>query len=504
MGSNVDEDREPWYRPRNIALAILLLVSVSLIWLGIWVRSVIWAQPTMSFNAFDELNKLAMKDQPQGEDAWPIIIEVVQRLVDSNEYLPGFRSDVDLRDALAGPWDVQRLAVELELTSAILDLDIMDLLDQTVGLERSVHTYPSTLKVPGLEEHDPSNPLWMMLLPELGDLHVISRALLVSMRQAAEERRHKDVVRAFTNVLCLGRHTGMSPLALEQGVGLRIMRDAFDELQMQIGEHLLDEPTYRAILKVLDRFEPSDNIEVAIETEFLQFLDMVQRVHTDNGRGDGIVIFSEITKPISDPNDQFDSLWDSEEAAPRVLNFSGYDLPRREESIATAELVRQDRFAMSKLNSVQRSNFTKHVELGVFPVPHELIILNAFYAGASYMVMRSYDETRASLQALRISLALELHRLERGTYPDTLDQLAPGFFTDIPTDPTHDGPFIYRLLSDDSRGYILYSTGVDQTDDGGKMDKDIRYRRDLAFVSGRGEGLDYVFNLPRPPLKPDN
>jgi hypothetical protein len=87
---------------------------------------------------------------------------------------------------------------------------------------------------------------------------------------------------------------------------------------------------------------------------------------------------------------------------------------------------------------------------------------------------------------LRIGLALARYKSEHGDFPEKLEQLAPDMIPVVPTDAFAGTPFVYTRRSE---GYLLYSFGANQTDEGGKG-----YDQD---------GDDIVIEIPRPdPAKP--
>jgi hypothetical protein len=57
---------------------------------------------------------------------------------------------------------------------------------------------------------------------------------------------------------------------------------------------------------------------------------------------------------------------------------------------------------------------------------------------------------------------------------------------------------VYRRVNDDphDRAYLLYSTGLDQKDDGGRAPTQYRERY-FAITSNSAKGFDCVFNIPR-------
>jgi len=89
----------------------------------------------------------------------------------------------------------------------------------------------------------------------------------------------------------------------------------------------------------------------------------------------------------------------------------------------------------------------------------------------------------------RVAGALERHQLASGALPDTLDALVPRFLEKIPNDVIDGKPVRYRRNFDG--GYILYSVGWNQTDDGGE----------IAWSKGKNPGVDisqgdWVWQMP--------
>jgi hypothetical protein len=104
--------------------------------------------------------------------------------------------------------------------------------------------------------------------------------------------------------------------------------------------------------------------------------------------------------------------------------------------------------------------------------------------------------------AARVACALERYRQVNKTWPESLEPLVPGFIGGIPRDVIDGKPLRYRRSPD--RGYILYSIGWNQRDDGGQVvwAKDERESpRDESRRDGRPrvdftQG-DWVWSMPR-------
>lgn len=98
--------------------------------------------------------------------------------------------------------------------------------------------------------------------------------------------------------------------------------------------------------------------------------------------------------------------------------------------------------------------------------------LSFFYTVLSSWSVTSLDSilkltfrSDARQSAAVVAIAIERFRLAEGRLPDSLTQLAPRYLSKFPADPYTGTPLIYRI---EGKGFAVYSTGEDKTDDGGK------------------------------------
>ena len=89
------------------------------------------------------------------------------------------------------------------------------------------------------------------------------------------------------------------------------------------------------------------------------------------------------------------------------------------------------------------------------------------------MLIPAYDKiilkmtsAQAGLDQVMVAAALERHRLAKGGYPETLEELVPARLTKVPGDLFHENGLIYRTEGDT---FALYSTGYNVKDDGGEF-----------------------------------
>jgi hypothetical protein len=75
---------------------------------------------------------------------------------------------------------------------------------------------------------------------------------------------------------------------------------------------------------------------------------------------------------------------------------------------------------------------------------------------------------QVSVDLARLACALERYRLAKGQYPETLDALAPQFIARIPNDLINGQSLKYHRST--ATGFVLYSVGWNDIDDGGKIE----------------------------------
>jgi hypothetical protein len=79
--------------------------------------------------------------------------------------------------------------------------------------------------------------------------------------------------------------------------------------------------------------------------------------------------------------------------------------------------------------------------------------------------VEKFARAQCSVDLPRVACALERYRLANGQFPDTLEALTPKFIEKLPYDVINGQPLKYRR-SDDGQ-FVLYSVGLNETDDGG-------------------------------------
>jgi hypothetical protein len=87
----------------------------------------------------------------------------------------------------------------------------------------------------------------------------------------------------------------------------------------------------------------------------------------------------------------------------------------------------------------------------------------------------------------KLAFALVAYRADHGSYPEKLANLVPEYAAELPKDVFDDADLRYRR---EGAGFVLYSIGINQRDDGGKTYEDRKKDETWEALVKRGEDWD--------------
>lgn len=96
-------------------------------------------------------------------------------------------------------------------------------------------------------------------------------------------------------------------------------------------------------------------------------------------------------------------------------------------------------------------------------------ILSAMLLPAQDAICQAFARATATRDCMIVILAIERHRKQHGTLPESLDELVPAYLEEVPMDPFDGKRLRYRTEADH---YVVYSVGRDDKDDGGKSESE--------------------------------
>ncbi|HLP78388.1 MAG TPA: hypothetical protein VK327_15905, partial [Candidatus Paceibacterota bacterium] len=94
-------------------------------------------------------------------------------------------------------------------------------------------------------------------------------------------------------------------------------------------------------------------------------------------------------------------------------------------------------------------------------------VMAAMLAPALGKAVQKAARAQTTARMATVACALERYRIAHGTFPETLESLAPQFIAQMPLDPMVNQPFHYQRTEDG--WFQLYSVGLNGKDDGGVL-----------------------------------
>src|ERR1043165_6392696 len=135
----------------------------------------------------------------------------------------------------------------------------------------------------------PQGRLIDMMLPSLGKYRNLARLNRARMGIAWAEGKDEEMAAAFEQTLALGRVAAHGSFLIEELVGIAIHALAYNELGGGLVERAMKEEVLVALLAAIER-QPLPPMRLAMDSEKLSTLDIIQWTHTDDGQGSGRLI----------------------------------------------------------------------------------------------------------------------------------------------------------------------------------------------------------------------
>jgi ABC-type transport system involved in multi-copper enzyme maturation permease subunit len=304
-----------------------------------------------------------------------------------------------------------------------------------------------------------------MPLPHLAKMRMLGRLTAARAYILGWEGKHKEAWESAKVGFCLGDSLDDEPVFVS-----KLVRIAVDMFAMDSFQQFLDKPgeifsfsEYQALIRITDQ-KNRRLTRQALEGE-LAFLgrpvfekhvsldQLFVRSSPDNGRKIrflGNIYRSYLGSPILKEDYAFYI-----HAITNLMQITDepYYLVKEKHYNWERELVAHDRFKVYK----------RIMSAMILPAYSRVNVQQAIY--------------NAHLDTFKLALALRIYREDHGYYPDTLSSLAPGIIPEPPLDPFTGKDYIYRR---EGKGFIVYSVGPNEKDDGGIYDTKQKYD-DIAF-----------------------
>lgn len=296
-------------------------------------------------------------------------------------------------------------------------------------------------------------------IPHTEKLRGCALGLLLLARLRAHRGDLGGATQLIADVHMMGVHRGEGGTLLEQLTGTAICKLASDALLAVLERCEIDKaPLERTLLALTERM---GRIRVPrfSEVERLYGLDCIQRLFTDDGKGDGRLIPGRLYTTKKDRLPFLTSPISYLEAVRICLTHPG----RRE----TARLS-ETYFAFAQ-ELARRTPWELHAQGTSYEERLQEVLEGNYYLqdglAAIGPCIRTGWRSKVTGDATLTVLAVFLYKAREGRLPGSLQQLVDaGPLERCPMDPYSGGPLVYRVTPD---GFTLYSVGEDFVDSGG-------------------------------------
>ena len=304
-----------------------------------------------------------------------------------------------------------------------------------------------------LEYSSPDGNMTGVLMPGLSEI----RQLMFALRDRAKLSAAKgNIDKALADIITcyrFGLHMSDSLTLIEQLVGM-----ACRSLAIQISFVILDQTSIgkaslEALQSKIEKFSTDESYIVDLRVERLFQLDIIQRVFTDDGQGDGRIHMESAMSILSAMNIQ--------KTTEQMQSFQEL---RRRQTIQTFEDLSGYFGALVKKNPGQwkNENINPQKEIEEITADNPLVQI---CCPSVVRVAKIFARCKAETGALITTLALMRYKADKGRLPEKLDELvSAGYLKALPNDSFSDRPFVYKRLGED---FTLYSFGEDCDDDAG-------------------------------------
>lgn len=426
-----------------------------------------WGEIKITHNYSNDLNAEALAT-PEADRAWPRYrdaLMALSKLPDDLRFAelnwPAHPGEPGWKEAVAHI-EANQPALELMRKAAAmphLGYIATDVPDQILERHRAA------LDGRDYEAQEPNeNPMVLTLvLSVLPDVRQMVRHLEQDLYLAVTEGNADRAMADLRAMRGLAHHASQLPFLMSQLFALAIDSSTQRDVRWLLHE-LPDLLSLEQMRIVRDEVLAADHVAMmlrGLSDERTMFVDVVQRIFTDNGQGDGVLSNRALLSSITYPPDVGGALGEvvlATVAATRKQHLQEYDRHlhwiRELLDHPTPWLAESRPFSNERDGWVQRllSYRIRYPVLLQLLAPYERAADSAF-------------QTRFEQSATRVAVALEIYRRKHAQYPKSLNDLVPDFLDAIPADLFDGEPIRYKLT--DAKP-IIYSIGADRDDDGGR------------------------------------
>jgi hypothetical protein len=491
--------------------ALLVLVILGYAFLLVRLH---WGAPTLSINVVGMLNA-RVNDILEQDRAWTRYKDAIRASTKLPSELstpaaqwPLVPADSPFRPVALAYLEQNRVAIDHVYAAAQkprLGCTLADHIRPEDPWHNPADTLP-TWEDPSWKDNPPAIGI---LLPSLGEFRRFAHLFMFDSLIAREQGDGERVARNIRTTIAMAEHTRDLPFLISDLVALALMSRACEEINATVhhAPDLLTEAQLITLAHALSAFPRAGGEMIRYETEALFFEDALQRVYTDDGRGNGRVNADGIrfvqTLASTSNRSALDTIVDPVSVA---LVADRAETRREYDALISASIVaaRTPVWTWTEApDAALQSREQDFMWRQRYPLIHSLM----FAFSRTALSQHRYTQTRDATLAL---IAISIAKQRTGAYPESLSELVPELLPALPLDMIDGSPLRYTIANGEP---LLYSIGADRKDDGGRPPKnpyshyasEWKSPQDIASIlssSGGRETVDgdWVLYPPLPPM----
>lgn len=466
---------------RTLQAALLLFALTAAVYSFAAARAFM-SHPTIARNYLDELNAPIVK-LPDSDRAWPLYRaaylalpplpkELAKDFPDIEPSDPRWPLALDYLAACATSIDLVRQAANKPALgrplTTVTDIELEMHSQMLAGINPD-EARKSAEQAANAAASDPNPPLINVLLPHVGHGRHFARILALDTRAAASANNNARAATDLESMFRLSAHMSDNAFLIGGLVEL-----AIHNLTCQTLAQLLDEnPSFFTDeqLASLAHAASRGPATLSFQGEILGFDDILQRVYSDDGRGDGHLTAdgSRLLRSYvstwftGDHADPWHAVSDKVRDALEVPFDSLVGASRKETRDLYANMISRTA-AYAALAPWNRPGLSPDAEFEQFMSQggRSRYTLVWMLMPALSSAVWKYDTTVQPRDALLVAIACELYNRRFAHYPASLDALPTSLLAQIPLDIFDGKPLRYTLR--DAKP-VIYSLGPDRKDD---------------------------------------
>lgn len=461
-------------------------------------------RPSVTTDYLAIVNKAALA-VPEAERAWPVYRGVLLEL--GGQTTPGeYNPDCRIPHIEAKPGDadwpqvaqlLKQHAVAVEQLRTAAGLDGLGFVPATSfaafgPVDQQLFGVTATDEERAKFESETLEDRWLVstMLPNVQQLRWVALVLAADTRRAAIAGEGSMALADIHALLGVCRHSQETPFLISLMVADRIRRTAIEMASEILVDHA--EVWSDDDLRNLAHSIAGTEIDWhrGFRGERASFYDVMQRLYTDNGEGNGRITNAGLQKIeymiglLEAERKSVTDEWNSRlrDLAITAVGPAGLvGMASRAEVAAVYERYLGQQEANIDCPLWKLEPELLDVNVGHWSAMEKLRYLPVAILLPTLSTLRNSIETsRGMRDGVLVGIALEMYHREHSSWPKTLDELAPQWLPSIPTDRITGKPLAYKIVDDQP---VVFSFGVDQDDDDGIAPTDESGKHDSGLAS---------------------